>query len=70
VLLARVLIATVTRYVDLAVDREGPLCGGTEPLRELGRQPPTRRGAKSQAVADLPIGVRGGSQHHSAMAKQ
>jgi hypothetical protein len=49
------------------------LPGGTAagPPCEIGaRQPPTRRSAKSQSVAVLPIEASGGLQRHSATAKQ
>jgi hypothetical protein len=56
----------LAHHVDPGIDREGPcrrVAGPPCEIRETGRQPPTRRSAGSQAVAELPIGARGGLPH-------
>jgi DNA-binding transcriptional LysR family regulator len=66
----RSLTAAVRSCVEhLLVSLRVDACGATTTLVGEGYDR-GRRGAKSQAVADLPIGARGGPRHHRGTAKE
>jgi hypothetical protein len=64
----RLAFALLAHHVDLGIDRVGRYRGVTGPPAKSQRQPPTRRRAKSQDVADLAIGARAGPRHHRGTA--
>src|SRR5262249_6967357 len=50
----------LAHHVDPGIERQGRY----RPPSKIGKQPPTTRSARWRAIADLPIGARGGPPHH------
>jgi hypothetical protein len=68
--LLRCMSPQLAHHVDPWIGRQVRSGRVTGLSCEIGGCPPVRHRAGSQAIADLPIGARGGLRHHRATAKE